>query len=60
MTDKISNTEHLHNEGVINKEELHEEQVKAIDSLSNEEVEHLKAIGKKINKATGKPVGIAL
>ena len=60
MTNKQSNTDHLHEEGVINKDDLHDDHVKAIDQLSSEEVEHLKSISKKVTSSTGKPVGIAL
>ena len=35
--DQKSNTQHLHEEGVLNKDDLHEDQIKAIDSLSPEE-----------------------
>lgn len=60
MSDKQSNSEYLHAEGVINRDELHEDHIKAIDQLSQEEVEHLKSIGKKIDQGDGKPVGIGL
>ena len=60
MTDKKTNTEHLHEEGVINKDELDADQAKSIDSLSQEEIEHLKSISKKIKSDKAKPVGIML
>ena len=60
MSNNKSNTEHLHDEGVINKADLHEDHIKAIDQLSSEEVEHLKSISKKVESSSGKPVGIAL
>lgn len=60
MTDKQSNSDHLHEEGVINKEDLHDDHIKAIDQLSSEEIEHLKSISKKVQTSSGKPVGIAL
>lgn len=60
MSDKKSNTEHLHEEGVINKDDLHEDHIKAIDQLSQEEVEHLKSISKKVKNGGGQPVGIGL
>lgn len=58
MTDNKSNTEHLHEEGLVNKTDLSEEHVKAIDSLSKEEVAQLKSIHKNANKNCDKPVGI--
>ncbi|MDO6428269.1 hypothetical protein Q4489_14710 [Thalassotalea sp. 1_MG-2023] len=54
-----SNTEHLHEEGVINKEELTKEHVKAIDGLSKDEVEQLKSINKSVKKVSP-GVGIML
>lgn len=60
MTDKKSNTDHLHEEGVLNKDDLNEEQIKSIDSLNEEEVEHLKKINNKVNKGSSKPTGIML
>lgn len=58
--DKKSNTEHLHEEGVLDKSELHEDQIKAIDSLTPQEVETLKSISKKHKKSGDKPVGVLL
>jgi len=58
MTDNQSNTDHLHEEGVVNKADLTEEHVKAIDSLSKEEIEQLKSIHKNINKDKDNPVGV--
>ncbi|WP_206484115.1 hypothetical protein [Thalassotalea sp. G2M2-11] len=60
MTSNQSNTEHLHNEGVVNKAELTAEHIQAIDSLSAEEVDQLKAIHKNANKDNDTPVGIVI
>ncbi|MCO4823078.1 MAG: hypothetical protein KC469_13500 [Flavobacteriaceae bacterium] len=60
MSDTKSNTDHLHEEGVINKADLTEEHIKSIDSLSKEEIEHLKSISKKVKNQSGQPVGIGL
>lgn len=60
MTDKKSNTDHLHEEGIIKKEDLTQEHIESIDALSQEEIEQLKAISKKVNKDNKKGVGIFL
>ncbi len=54
----MTNTEHLHQEGVLNKDELSAEHAEAIDSLSKEEVEQLKSMHQNANKGKDKPVGI--
>ncbi|GLX80043.1 hypothetical protein tinsulaeT_33830 [Thalassotalea insulae] len=56
----MTNTEHLHQEGVLNKDDLSAEHTEAIDSLSKEEVEQLKSMNKNANKGKDKPVGIAI
>ncbi|MDO6445913.1 hypothetical protein Q4493_09030 [Colwellia sp. 1_MG-2023] len=53
-----SNTEYLHDEGVLNKSDLSTEHVEAIDSLSKLEVEQLKSIHDNANKDKDQPVGI--
>lgn len=58
MTDNKSNTDHLHDEGLVNKTDLSDDHVKAIDSLSQAEVEQLKSIHKSANKDSDNPVGI--
>ncbi|GAA6205837.1 hypothetical protein [Thalassotalea sp. SU-HH00458] len=58
MSNNKSNTEHLHEEGVVNKAELSDEHVNAIDSLSAEEIEQIKSIHKNVNKDNDNPVGI--
>ena len=58
MTDKKSNTDQLHEAGVLKKEDLHEDHVKAIEQLSQKEVEHLKTMNEKVQKDGAKPVGI--
>lgn len=58
MTNKKSNTDHLHEEGVLNKDDLHDDHIKAIDMLPEEEVEHLKRINERVKKGSGQPVGI--
>jgi len=55
-----SNTDHLHDEGMLNKDEMSAEQKKAVDSLSQEEVGHLKSMHKNANKNSGQPVGIII
>ena len=60
MTDNKTNTDHLHDAGIINKPELSDEHIKAIDSLSKEEVEQLKSIHKSANKDNDNPVGIVI
>lgn len=59
MSDNKSNTEHLHEEGVINKDDLDDNHVKALDSLSKEEIESLKSIDKNMKK-NNPSVGIVL
>lgn len=58
MTDSISNTDYLHEAGVVNKADLSDEHKQAIDSLSKEEVEQLKSIHNNANKGKDQPVGI--
>jgi hypothetical protein len=53
-----SNTEHLHEAGVIDKSDISEEHQKAIDTLSKEEIENLKAIDGNMKKSHG--VGVML
>ncbi len=60
MTDNQSNTEHLHEAGIVNKADLSDEHVKAIDSLSKEEIEQLKSIHENANKDNDEPVGICI
>ena len=60
MADKKSNTDHLHEEGVVNKDELHPDQIEAIDALSDEEVEQLKKVSKKVDANKSGGVGIYL
>jgi len=55
-----SNTDHLHDEGMLNKDEMSAEQKKAVDSLSQEEVGHLKSMHQNANKNSGQPVGIII
>jgi len=59
MTNKKSNTDQLHDAGIINKEELDDDHKKAVDSLSQEEVEHLKSIDKNMKKVNSS-VGVFL
>ena len=58
MSDNKSNTDLLHDAGVVNKADLSEEHTQAIDSLSKEEIEQLKSIHNNANKDKDKPVGI--
>lgn len=58
MTDNQSNTEHLHEAGIVNKADLSDEHVKAINSLSKEEIEQLKTLHDSANKDNDNPVGI--
>lgn len=59
MSNNKSNTEHLHEAGVINKADLDKENIEAIDSLSKEEIEHLKSIDKNMKKSNNS-VGVFL
>ena len=58
MADNKSNTDHLHEEGVLNKDDLSKEHAEAINSLSKEEIEQLKSMHGNVQDNTGKPVGI--
>jgi len=59
MTDNKSNTDHLHEAGVINKADLDKDHLEAIESLSKEEIENLKSIDEKMKK-TNSGVGVFL
>jgi hypothetical protein len=58
MADNKSNTDLLHEAGVVNKADLSDEHIEAIDSLSKEEIEQLKSIHKNANIGKDRPVGI--
>jgi hypothetical protein len=58
MSNNESNTDHLHEAGVVNKADLSDEHIQAIDSLSKEEIEQLKSIHKNANKGKDHPVGV--
>ena len=60
MTDKKSNTEQLHDAGIINKADLDADHIKALDGLSQEEVDNLKSIDSSMKKSSGPNVGVAL
>jgi len=60
MNDNQTNTEHLHEAGIINKNGLDVGHKKALDSLSIEEIEHLKSIDKNMKNTSGSGVGITL
>lgn len=52
MNNMQSNSDQLHQAGVINKEELSQENINAIDSLSQEEVGHLKISNSSVKKVS--------
>jgi len=60
MNDNQTNTDHLHEAGIIDKDALDEGHKKALDSLSVEEIEHLKSIDKNMKSTSGSGVGITL
>lgn len=56
MTIAKSNSEQLHEAGIINKKDLSQESIQTIDSLSQEEVGHLKVSNlskKKVSNTAG-------
>jgi hypothetical protein len=59
MSNNKSNTENLHEAGIINKDDLDKEHIEAIDTLSQEEVDNLKSIDKSMKKSN-QGVGVFL
>ncbi|NQZ82982.1 MAG: hypothetical protein HRT52_18385 [Colwellia sp.] len=59
MSNNQSNSEQLHQAGIIKKETMSLESIKAIDALSQEEVGHLKASNLS-NRSVSTTAGIIL
>jgi len=58
-----TNTDKLHQAGVLDKDKLTQDHIDAIDNLSDDEVKHIESIHKKLTpeeKATSKVVGLPL